>query len=227
VLAAALAALAVTIHDGRPMLGVLGVFLGCWVILGALSELWLRLGAGAGRLQRLRRLPRADLGKAAAHAGLGVVILAVSVVQSWSVEKVLVLAPGEGFDLGAYHVVLGRVDEVRGPNYVSTMAEMVVTRAGNEVARLYPEKRVYPVQGMPTTEAAIHQGPWRDIYLVIGDAQPDGSWAVRAYLKPLAGWLWAGAALMALGGALSLSDRRLRVAAGASRAAPPRAVAAE
>jgi cytochrome c-type biogenesis protein CcmF len=68
---------------------------------------------------------------------------------------------------------------------------------------------------MPTTEAAIHQGVWRDVYLVIGDPQAAGGWAVRGYVKPFAGWIWAGAILMALGGLISLSDRRYRVAAGA------------
>ena len=60
---------------------------------------------------------------------------------------------------------------------------------------------------------------FRDIYLVIGDPQADGGWAVRTYVKPLANWIWVGAILMAFGGFLSLSDRRYRVAAGARRAA--------
>ncbi|MCX8508370.1 MAG: heme lyase NrfEFG subunit NrfE, partial [Rhodobacteraceae bacterium] len=81
----------------------------------------------------------------------------------------------------------------------------------------YPEKRFYPVAGMPTTEAGILNGPWRDIYLVLGDRQEDGGWAVRSYIKPFANWIWAGALLMALGGGFSLSDRRLRVAGGARR----------
>jgi cytochrome c-type biogenesis protein CcmF len=96
------------------------------------------------------------------------------------------------------------------------MAEMRVERGGTQFT-LYPEKRVYPVAGMPTTEAAIDYGFWRDVYLVIGDAQADGGWAVRSYIKPFANWLWAGCILMALGGFLSLTDRRYRVAAGARR----------
>ena len=82
---------------------------------------------------------------------------------------------------------------------------------------LFPEKRVYPVAGMPTTEAAIDNGVFRDIYLVIGDEQPGGGWAVRSYVKPFANWIWAGAIIMALGGTLSLTDRRFRVAAGARK----------
>jgi len=95
---------------------------------------------------------------------------------------------------------------------------MEVARDGHAVTVLYPEKRFYPVQAMPTTEAAIDNGVFRDIYLVIGDEQQDGGWAVRSYVKPFANWLWAGALMMAFGGILSLTDRRYRVAAGARRA---------
>ena len=83
------------------------------------------------------------------------------------------------------------------------------------------------MQAMPTTEAAIDYGPLRDLYLVIGDPQDGGGWAVRGYVKPFANWLWGGALLMALGGLLSLTDRRYRVAAGARKAAAPRGVPAE
>ena len=103
---------------------------------------------------------------------------------------------------------------------------MAVWRGGREVAVLHPEKRFYQVAGMPTTEAAIRNGILRDIYLVIGDPQSDGGYAVRTYIKPFANWIWGGAVLMALGGLVSLSDRRLRVAAGAAKA-PARAVPAE
>ena len=85
---------------------------------------------------------------------------------------------------------------------------------------LYPEKRFYPVAGMPTTEAAIDYRLLRDVYVVIGDDQDDGGWVLRTYIKPFAGWIWAGCLIMALGGGLSLSDRRFRVAGGARRAAP-------
>ena len=124
---------------------------------------------------------------------------------------------GESFPIGAYQVQLVSVEEGEGPNYLTTQAEMIVSKDGAEVTRLYPEKRVYPVAAMPTTEAAIANGVWQDIYLVLGDPQTDGGWAVRSYIKPFANWIWTGAILMALGGALSLSDRRLRVAVGARR----------
>ena len=110
-----------------------------------------------------------------------------------------------------------QVRDVAGPNYLSTTADILVTRNGQEVALLQPEKRVYPVAGMPTTEAAIDYRVFRDVYVVIGDAQANGGHTVRTHVKPLANWIWFGCALMALGGLLSLTDRRYRVAAGAGK----------
>lgn len=68
----------------------------------------------------------------------------------------------------------------------------MVCQAGRQAsATLRPEKRVYPVQAMPMTGAALDQGFTRDIYLVIGDAQEGGALEVRGYYKPFANWLWA------------------------------------
>ncbi len=218
VLAVALGALAFAMQTGRSALGPVGVALGVWVVLGAAYDLWSRTGRGGDRLGRLRRLPRADWGKATAHAGLGITVFAVAAMNAWAIEDILVVQEGETFPLGRYEVRLDDVRQVEGPNYISTTAEMTVLRAGAVVTVLHPEKRVYPVQAMPTTEAAIDYGLLRDIYLVIGDPQQNGGWAVRGYVKPFANWLWAGSLLMALGGGLSLSDRRYRVAAGARKA---------
>ncbi|MGQ0564774.1 MAG: heme lyase CcmF/NrfE family subunit [Gemmobacter sp.] len=221
VLALALMALAFALQTGRSALGPVGLALGAWVVAGALTDLWARTGRGdvPGRFARLSRLPRADWGRVTAHAGLGVTVFACAAMNAWVIEDIRVAQVGQSYPLGSYTVTLEDVAEVQGPNYVATQATMAVARNGQTVARLVPEKRVYAVQGMPTTEAAIDQGFWRDVYLVIGDPQQGGGWAVRGYVKPFANWIWGGALLMALGGALSLSDRRYRLAAGMRRAA--------
>ncbi len=213
-LALALGALAFAVQTGRSALAPVGVALGTWLIAGAAAEIWHRAGR---RAARLARLPRADWGKAAAHSGLGIVFIGISTLMAWDVEDIRVAHLGETFDAGGYQITLTAVDEVEGPNYTSTMATMVVARGGKVISTLHPEKRIYPVAAMPTTEAAIDNGFFRDIYLVIGDPQENGGWAVRTYVKPFANWIWAGSILMALGGLLSLSDRRYRVAAGARR----------
>jgi cytochrome c-type biogenesis protein CcmF len=221
-LAVAAGLLAFALQTGRSALGPLGLALGLWVVLGAAVDLWGRAGRGgaADRLGRLARLPRADWGKSVAHAGLGITMIGIAAHLAWQVEDIRVARAGESFPVAGYTVELVDVRAVEGPNYRSNMAEMRVTRDGRPVAVLHPEKRFYPVAGMQTTEAAIDNGFWRDLYLVIGDPQEGGGWAVRTYVKPLANWIWGGSIIMALGGLLSLSDRRYRVAAGARRAAP-------
>ncbi|WP_343082119.1 heme lyase CcmF/NrfE family subunit [Ostreiculturibacter nitratireducens] len=215
-LALALTALAYAVQTGRSSLGPLGLGLGTWLVAGSAAELWLRAGR---KLPRLGRLPRADWGKATAHAGLGITIFGIAGLMAWQVEDIRVAREGEPFSVGGYEITLEKVERVEGPNFLSTTATMRVEKDGQLVSTLHPEKRLYPVAAMPTTEAAIDNGVFRDVYLVIGDPQEGGGWAVRTYIKPFANWIWSGAIIMALGGFLSLSDRRYRVAAGARRAA--------
>ncbi|MCC0075413.1 MAG: heme lyase CcmF/NrfE family subunit [Rhodobacter sp.] len=227
-LAVALGALTFALQTGRSALAPVGVALGVWVVVGALTDLWQRGGRGAIglRLRRIARLPRADWGKALSHAGLGITIFAVAAVLGWSTEDIRVAQVGETFEHNGYEFTLTGVERVQGPNYISQTGHVEVRRNGDLVALLDPEKRVYPAAGMPTTEAAIDYGLTRDVYLALGDPQDGGGWALRTYIKPFANWLWGGAILMAIGGLVSLSDRRFRVAAGA-RKAPAAATPAE
>jgi len=172
-------------------------------------------------------LPRADWGKSIAHIGVGVTTFAVAAVLAWEVEDIRVADIGDSYDAGGFTFTLANVERSEGPNYITTMAQVDVTRAGRDVTTLFPEKRFYPVAQMPTTEAAIRNGILRDIYVVIGEPQANGGWAMRVYIKPFANWIWGGCMLMALGALISLTDRRLRVGAGATKAKRKPAVPAE
>ncbi|MEM8872509.1 MAG: cytochrome c-type biogenesis CcmF C-terminal domain-containing protein, partial [Pseudomonadota bacterium] len=112
-------------------------------------------------------------------------------------------------------------------NYQAERATVQVFEGGVPETVISPEKRFYPVQSFPTTEAGIWRTWGGDLYLVIGDRQDDGGWVVRSFFKPMANWLWAGMIIMALGGTLSLTDRRYRLGAGARRKRPGRSVPAE
>ncbi|KAE9631706.1 heme lyase CcmF/NrfE family subunit [Parasedimentitalea maritima] len=219
-LAVALGVTAWALQTGRSALGPVGLFLGSWMVFGAITDLWSHTGRSGlvGRLARMMRLPRADWGKATAHAGLGITFFAIAGLTAWEEEDIRVAYVGQPFDVGAYTLVLEDVGRNRGPNYYATVANVRVTKDGQPVAMMRPEKRDYPVTRMPTTEAAIDYRFLRDLYVVIGDQQNDGGWIMRTYIKPLANWIWGGCLLMALGGLLSLSDRRYRVAAGARKA---------
>jgi len=219
VLALAVLGLVLVLQTGHGVLAPIGIALAVWLVAGAAIDLWLRCGRGSigERLARATRLPRADWGKALAHGGLGLSIMGICVVTAWSSEDIRVAKIGDQWSIGGYSVHLDDVQKVQGPNYVSNMADMSVWRDGRQVAELHPEKRFYPISRTPTTEAGIREGLFRDIYLVVGDPQKGGGWAVRSYIKPMAIWIWGGAMVMAFGGLLSLTDRRHRVAAGAAK----------
>jgi len=227
-LAITLGALTWVLQTGGSMLAPVGLALGVWLVLGTLTDLWMRGGRNgvADRLLRILKLPRADWGKAMAHGGLGITIFAVSAMLGWASEDIRVAQIGESFEHNGYTITLTDVQRVQGPNYISSTGYVDIYRDGDLVTQLEPEKRIYPAAGMPTTEAAIDYGFTRDIYLALGDPQDGGGWALRTYVKPFANWLWGGAIIMALGGLISLTDRRFRVAAGA-RKAPVSATPAE
>ena len=232
-LAIAVGLLVWAIYSGKSALAPIGIALSVWLVAGSLLDLWSRTGRGAvsGRFARLWRLPRADWGKATAHAGVGITMFGVAALTGYQLEDIRVAEPGQPYQVGTYEIeLLSVAQNVQGPNYISTMAHVSVRDAqGQQIALLHPEKRIYPVAGMPTTEAGIVSGWTRDVYLALGDPQPSGGWALRTWIKPFANWIWGGTIIMALGGLLSLSDRRYRVAAGAAKAPgqPTREVSAE
>ena len=216
VLALAIGGLIWALQSGRSLIGPMGTFLGAWLVMGALIDLTSRTGRNFG----VRRLLRSDWGKSVAHAGLGVTMFGIAGLTSWQSEDIRVAQIGQAFDVGEYTLILDKVEEFQGPNFLSTMGFITLSKNGREIAQMRPEKRIYPVAQMPTTEAAIDYNLIRDVYVVIGDAQQNGGWAIRTYIKPLTNWIWIGCALMALGGFLSLSDRRFRVAVGARKIQP-------
>ena len=213
ILSICLAGLIWVIQTGKSLVGPVGVFLGAWIVMGTILDLFSKLGRSIS-LKRLIVLPRADFGKFFAHSGLGITMFAIAALTSWEKEDIRVVPVGGSWKIAAYELKLNSVENVRGPNYFSTMGIIAVSKDGQLLTVLRPEKRNYPVAQMPTTEAAIDYRLSRDLYVVLGDQQSDNSWTIRTYLKPFTNWIWGGCALMAVGGLLSLTDRRLRIAAG-------------
>ena len=222
------AALAVYLHSGGPILAWLGMALAAWLFAGCIVEWAERVKLFRAPLAtswaRARQLPRSAYGMTLAHAGMAVVIAGVTASAAWQGEVVRVLRPGETAELGGYVYRFDGVESLRGPNYAAERGRFTVTRDGHPFALLTPERRLYDVQRMETTEAAIHTTGLADLYAVIGEPDGRGGWTVRLYHEPLVPWIWAGSFIMVLGGALSLSDRRLRVGAPTRR---PRLAPAE
>ena len=219
----ALAGMVWVLQTGHSLQAPIGLFLGAWLVSGVCVDLISRLGQKRD-ISRLFRLPRADWGKAVAHAGLGVTMFAIAGLLAWSKEDIRVVQIGETWSLGAYSLTLNTVEEIRGPNYQALQGDITVLKDDQRLTTMYPEKRFYPVANMPTTEAAIDYRVTRDLYIVLGDRQEDGGWTVRSYIKPLANWIWIGTLMMAFGGLLSLSDRRLRMGVEGTRRSAEAAV---
>src|SRR5216110_2375485 len=162
---------------------------------------------------------RAHVGMVVAHLGVAVFVVGVTLVKGYEAEKDLKMKPGDTLELAGYAFLLEDVSAADGPNYRAARARIAVSREGKPVTVLYPEKRVYTVQDMPMTEAAIDPGLTRDLYVSLGDPLEGGYWLVKAQHKPFVDWIWAGCLIMALGGLLAASDRRYRVAAREPRGA--------
>ncbi len=215
--------------EGAPVLSYCLAGLAIFVIVGSLADLARRLFAGglADAWARAVALPRSAYGTALAHAGLGVTLLGLA-ATGWGQEHILAMKPGDVAAVGPYEVHLDAVTRENGPNYTASVARTVLRRGGVVVATVEPASRFYPVRKMARAEAGIVTLGLGQFYASIAEPTATGSVDARLFWKPLVTLIWIGALVMALGGALSLSDRRLRfgIAARARRAPPPAIVAA-
>ena len=203
-------------HRG-PWLAPFGIALGVFVMLGALTEWFGRIKLGsAPRDEVVRRavnMPRSSYGTLMAHFGIGLMVAGITGTTAYQEEKILIMKPGDTVSVGGYTAAFKGARPGRGPNYREDIAAFEITHDGRSVTVLEPSKRVYDAPPQPTTEAGIYPSWSGDLYVVIGDEQSPGVYAVRAYFNPLVRFIWLGALIMFLGGAVSLSDRRLRVGA--------------
>ncbi|MCZ7595275.1 MAG: heme lyase CcmF/NrfE family subunit [Hyphomicrobium sp.] len=216
-LAVVVMALALAVMQRGPWLAPFGLALGVFVMAGSVSDLTWRVRLGEVPLgeawRRLLGLPRSAIGTALAHFGVGMLVVGVVATSAYREEKILIMQPGQQVAVAGYDLAFRGVAPATGANYREEVAVFDVTRAGAAVARLEPSRRIYDMPPEPTTEAGIHAG-WRgDLYVVLGDRQSAGGYAVRVYFNPLVRFIWLGAVVMFLAGAVSLSDRRLRVGA--------------
>jgi cytochrome c-type biogenesis protein CcmF len=204
-------------EGGRPILAPFGVGLALFVMAGALTDLAERTGLFrvpfGTAAKRAAGLPRSAWGTAFAHFGLGVTLLGIIGETGWSAEKIVTIKPGDVVSLRHYDLAFEGLVPREGPNYREFTAKFTVRRGGDVLGVLEPSKRSFSTRGMTTTEAALMTRGVSQLYLSLGDQGADGSIAIRLYHKPLVLLIWLGAVVMVMGGALSLSDRRLRVGA--------------
>ncbi len=222
------AIVSVAADTGRDAIAAIALGIAAWLVAGAAADIAERLGLFrlpfGESLRRAGALPRSAWGTAIAHAALGITVAGITASSAWQTERIQIMRPGDTVDLAGYAVTFRGARNVEGPNYTAIRGLFDLARDGRTIAVLTPEKRSYPAERSGTTEAAIHPTFMADVYAVLGDADGKGGWATRLYHNPLVPWIWAGAILMAVGGCVSLSDRRLRV--GAPKRASRRAATA-
>ncbi len=212
----------VSIAVGMLVLFVTDIKDGLYVALGLLLATWLLLSLIVSIRDRYKHKGftavftdmagkgRSYYGMWLAHVGVAMFIVGITMVSNYGIEQDIRMSPGDSQEMEGYTFVFQGVSRHRGPNYVADQGKFQVLKDGKQVAFLEPEKRTYLVQTRPMTEAAIDPSLTRDLYVSLGESVGGGDWAVRLYYKPYVRWIWLGSIFMALGGLVSVSDRRYR-----------------
>ncbi len=201
------------VMDFYDIAAAFGMVLAVWVLGMTLKSL---LDQSRGR--SLATVSRSFWGMALGHIGIAVFIVGITLTSIYSTEKDLQVTPGESYQLAGFNFTFEGVKEIAGKNYRASNGKLTVSKDGRHIATMEPEKRVYLVQKMPMTEAAIDAGLFRDLFVALGEPLGNkGAWSVRIYHKPFIRWIWLGALIMALGGLVSATDPRYRKLARAKR----------
>jgi cytochrome c-type biogenesis protein CcmF len=207
----------VLLASGQKVLPAVGFAFAAWVIGAAFADIADRTALfrtnAKNAWNRAKGLPRAAWGAAIAHAGIGITAAGIA-GMGLAQERLASMAPGESVTLAGYEWRLDAVRDEVGPNWTARRAQITLLRDGAEVRVMRPARRFFPVARMHTTEVAIHTNLIADLYAVVGEEEAaTGRAVIRLHYNFLAPWIWLGAAIMALGAALSLADRRVRVSA--------------
>ena len=216
---AALVAVAVlwTWTRGGGAFAPLAIGLAVFVIAGACSDLAERTGLFrapfATVMRRARGLPRSNWGTMLAHAGVGIALIGIVCETTWNSEYIGSMKPDDVARIAGFELKLNGLTQRQGPNYREMVAQFTVSLDGEPLGAMTPSKRNFTTRGMSTTEAALKTRGVSQLYISLGDIAGGGAIAVRIYYKPMVLLIWFGPVLMAFGGMLSLSDRRLRVGA--------------
>ena len=186
------------------------------IVVGCVAAVWIFISSLIQPIRSWRRkdgsaaITRSALGMSIAHFGMGCFVLGATVVSAFGVESDRGIRVGETLEVAGLEFELRELQQVEGPNYTAIEALVEVRNDGEFVATMRPQKRQYLVQKSWMTEAAIHPRWNGDLFVALGDQLGDGAWSVRIQSKPMIRFIWLGAFIMALGGLVSVTDRRYR-----------------
>jgi len=187
----------------------LGLTLAFWIILGSAVQIYRQIKNSAN----WKSTPISIWGMHVAHVGIAVFVIGITMVKGYETEKDVRMAVGDTVSVGGYTFRMTGIRAEPGPNYSAEVGDVELSKDGQLLRVLHPEKRAYFSSSMPMTQAAIDTTLTRDVYVSLGERLEGGdgtAWAVRVYHKPFVTWIWAGCLFMALGGAMAALDKRYR-----------------
>jgi cytochrome c-type biogenesis protein CcmF len=164
------------------------------------------------------RAPLATWGMVIAHFGISVALVGMAANAAFTSETLAIAKPGDTLGVGPWMAQLDDVIPTAGKNWTAVEAELRASR-GSGVITLSPQARFYSDPPTETNESAIRTFWNGQLYTVIGKQDVSGAWQLRLWWKPFVTLIWAGGALVALGGALALLGRLWRLAWRSSRRA--------
>lgn len=208
---------ALTYCYGLGLMAWMSLSVAFWVFILTFYDWFIKVSAGSkGIIPRARMLPRNYYGMVLAHLGMAVSLVGVLFVSVNSDEQMVRMSKGDVSVLAGYEFKFEGVNHFEGPNFIADQGQIIISKDGDFVAHLKPEKRFYDARGQVMTEASIDNGLFRDLYISLGEDLGEGAWGVRIHVKPFVRWIWLGGILMMFGGLLSAMDKRYKKVSGAA-----------
>ena len=183
------------IYQSYSVIGIVGIILAFWIISNNLVIIC------------FKKTKNFSYGMIVAHLGIGLLILGMTGSSVWKEEKVTRMKINNETQINKYNIIFKEINEIKVQNYVALRGHFLVYNKKKKIiTKLKPENRFYPITNNFTTEASIHTNLFRDLYIVLGEGNPQEGWVVRIYYNPLVIWIWIGAFVMFLGGIISTSS---------------------
>lgn len=203
-------ALPVMLTLGVPVTTIIVTVLACWILFSLLRDIQSKIANKPDVWSGLKSLPVSYWGMQLAHFGFVMIMTGGCLTSIYSVERSVLLSPGESAELGRYTFVFEGTEDVQGPNFIADEASIQVLRDGEYLRHLYPQKQLYTASNTPATHMGIDGRFFRDLFVTLGDARNQGAWSMTLYIKPFVRWVWIGSIFVAFGGILAVTDKRYR-----------------
>jgi len=203
-------AIPVVLTMGVPVTTIIVVVLAAWVVLAMLRDLQQKVAKKASVREGLRSLSISYWGMQVAHFGFAMTLTGAALTSIYSIERSVLLQPGQSADLGEYTFVFQGTRPVEGPNYIADEATINIVKDGRHLRDLYPQKRLYIASNSPATQMGIDGRFLRDLFVTLGDPRTGGAWSMTIHVKPFVRWIWLGTIFIAIGGVLAVTDKRYR-----------------